>query len=90
MSIKQILARELPEISDSIKNMVNQGIWHLYKIDDSASTYMLKSTETSYFLDKKGFIIKMESTRTDNVKIDGSVYFSDLPFPPLVNSFMSA
>lgn len=83
----------LPKIDGSVKKMVNQGRWFLYKIDSSKyrdAEYMLIAEGESYFLKQNGAVVAYLPTRDPSIVTLGAVYFSDLPSPASLSNLVIA
>jgi hypothetical protein len=77
----ELLTSELPNIGEPTKNMINQGLWYLFKIDHPKAVYMLIADGVAYFLSNDGTVLFSEPEQPKNIQITESVYFKNLPFP---------
>jgi hypothetical protein len=83
MNIQNILTSEMPELPESVIELINNGVWHLYsKLNPSnEEVYMLKTDDITYSLDSKGKVLKERSFYVKGVEIDSIIYFSNYPRP---------
>ena len=83
----------MPGIGNSTKELVNQGIWFLFKVNDNTqpkATYVLIIEGSSYFLSETGAVLRKEQERPDGNIMAESVYFSDLPQPQALSNLQIA
>lgn len=83
----------LPFLGLPTKNMINQGIWFLYRITISNNpgiAFLLVTDDKNYFLDDTGLIISESINKFIDVDLEEVVYFSDLPSPKTISNFQFA
>lgn len=84
MKLHEILAADLPDIDDSVKECVNMGQWLLFKTDVSTigpnHPFYLKAGASVFELSDSGKIVQ-EVQRKDNLEVDEMFYFSDIRKP---------
>ena len=86
-----ITSNSLNFIDKYTKELINKGIFFLYKIEDNKYNYLLKADDIWYLIPKEGVSIKkinMEEAYRFNYT--EWMYFSDVEFPPSVDSLLSA
>lgn len=95
MKILDIRSSELPEIDDSVKDCVNNGLWLLFKpesteaFDASAQAsvvYCLKAGARMFGLSANGSVVSVID-RSTSVGIRELVTFSDVPKPAALSNF---
>jgi hypothetical protein len=83
----------LPYLGVPTKNMINQGIWFLYRVKNSRNSeivFLLVTDEKNYFLNSSGLILSESINKYVDVDLENVVYFSDLPSPKSISNFQFA
>lgn len=83
----------LPFLGNPTKNMINQGVWFLYRITNTNNpeiAFLLVTDDKNYFLDDSGLIISESLNKFIDVDLEEVVYFSDLPSPKTISNFQFA
>jgi hypothetical protein len=86
----ELQSADLPKIDESIKKVINQGLWYLYKINHREAQYMLIADGVAYFLSQDGTILFSKQNRPMDIEITESVYFSNLPSPVSLSNLQYA
>ncbi|HEY4318009.1 MAG TPA: hypothetical protein VGN04_10435 [Herbaspirillum sp.] len=85
MKLHEILAAELPDIDDSVKECVNMGEWLLFKTEvhkaGSEAAYYLKTSTGVFELSDRGEVLQEVAASGDSLEIDELFYFSDVRKP---------
>lgn len=83
MELREIESNVLPLLNGASKDLINNGIWFLYSLDNSPvkdAEYCLIA-DKSYFLNSKGSIIATPVTDAQDLVYKERLSFSDLPKP---------
>ena len=83
--VMMIDSGQLVDIDDFSKELVNQGVYCLYSVDHDSAKYLLKANDKLLLLSDRGTILS-EEQEIDFSIVKDNVYFSDIPFPPSINS----
>ena len=93
MEIKQILSSDLRCLDSPVKELVNMGMWFLYKIHNYQSknvAYFLEAGSTYYFLSLDGGVIASTQDYPNGLECDNRILFDDIPFPESIDDFQPA
>lgn len=83
METKEIESRVLPQLNGTTKDLVNNGIWFLYSLNDSPvkeADYCLVADKT-YLLNNQGNIVSVSAADIQTLTYKERLLFSDLPKP---------
>lgn len=83
----------LPFLGGHTKNLINQGVWFLYRVEtyqNPNAAFLLVTDEKSYFLDETGAILSESIEKTVDVNLEQAVYFSDIPTPRTISNLQFA
>ncbi len=85
MERKEMISSDIPKLNGTTKDLINSGIWFLYKINYETvpeAKYCLSADQT-YLLDSEGSIISKDVVLPKEIVLDTPITFSDLPKPPV-------
>ncbi len=81
MESKQIESNLLPELNGTTKDLINNGVWFLYALENSPvqdAKYCLVADKT-YILNSRGSIINVSAELIQSLTYKERLMFSDLP-----------
>lgn len=81
MVSKEIESNILPQLNGTAKDLINNGIWFLYTLDNPPvkdAKYCLVADKT-YILDTKGSILNVPVSDKQAISYKDRLLFSDLP-----------
>ncbi|HHU87753.1 MAG TPA: hypothetical protein GXZ38_00120 [Spirochaetales bacterium] len=94
MSSLRIPAKQISQLSSTVKDLINEGIWFLYEAKNDkgtfnlGTTYILITDKDAYMLDNEGGILSVDLKTNVSKNLGPSVYFSDIPFPKSLSNIV--
>lgn len=93
MKIKRIQSTKLQCLNGTTKDLINMGMWVLYKVNDDkypGVVYFLEAEREYYLLNAEGKALSSSSKYPNELKYGARILFSDIPFSESIDNFKPA